>query len=364
MNMGAYGADQDVNAAGETDPSMIVPGNVNTYGGINTIHMNKTTLYNSGTYREQTNFGNYYNQYPITSSEVRDKKPIAYRNEENSGYRAVVTNDSDHAMKHGAKLTIGNLTPRWDQAEWGSDGAGHKKGDKPGEALDQTLGYHTAYMTLSAGLLENAEVESVTIRSVPAYTRYTSGGSFAVGASATQITGKPNVLGHAAQAVETVYTWDQIKANWMGTRPDGERINIPASAWLGGDAYYFEVKFKSVDAHLELTENAYVDLFGYGIDSPNVNNATDPYYAESDDAYAYGDSYNVVHVGQTHGWGCWGGGNPGNGASRIDRQYLGRYAYVGNYYVVVDADSELKALYPDASWSNISPTAPLPPTPA
>ena len=75
-------------------------------------------------------------------------------------------------------------------------------------------------------------------------------------------------------------------------------------------------------------------MFGYGIDSPNVNNATDPYYAESDDYYSYGDSYNVVHVGETHGWGCWGGGNPGTSRSRIDRQFLGRYAYVGNYYAV------------------------------
>ena len=122
---------------------------------------------------------------------------------------------------------------------------------------------------------------------------------------------------------------------------DKQNINIPAGdGWFGGDAYWFEVKFKTVDSHLTVQDNAYVDLFGYGIDSPNVNNATDPYYAESDDYYSYGDSYNVVHVGQTHGWGCWGGGNPGTSTSRIDRQFLGRYAYVGNYYVPIDADSE------------------------
>ena len=99
MNMGAYGHEADVENPGEENAT-ITPGNASTYGGINTMHMNKTTLYNTGTYRERNNFnGNYYKQYPITSSEVRDNKPIAYRNEENSGYRAVVTNDSDHAMR-------------------------------------------------------------------------------------------------------------------------------------------------------------------------------------------------------------------------------------------------------------------------
>lgn len=362
MNMGAYGYEADVDSPGEENAN-ITPGNTHTYGGINTMHMNKTTLYNTGTYRERNEFNaNYYNRYPITSSEVRDDKPIAYRNEENSGYRAVVTNDSDHAMRHGAKLTIGNLTPRWDEAEWDYTGDGHKKGEKPGEALDKNLGYHTSYLTLSKGLIENSEIESVTIKWAPAYSKYTSGKQLTAW-NHTNPDSNPHRLVNlrdlgdpSSISTPTTWTWEQIQAKWMGKDAngnwDGENINIPAGeGWFGGDAYWFEVKFKTVDSHLTVEDNAYVDLFGYGIDSPNVNNATDPYYAESDDYYQYGDSYNVVHVGMTHGWGCWGGGNAGTSSSRIDREFLGRYAYVGNYYVVVDADSELKALYPNTAWS-------------
>ena len=332
--IGAYGSETNANHAQAVDGQILNPGTED----LTTMHINQDTLYALGTVREKQQFAqNYYNQYPVVAQEIKMDKPIAYREERNSGYRAIVTNKSDFPMYLGAKLTIGNLVPRWDSY---------------GKALDETLGYHTTDLTLSEGLLAHSEIDRITVRYVPAGTKMRSGSGSGL------LTGLPNtstntstqVGGNQAQipgGLSVDLKWNDLAQYWDadgdGTL-DAGNVSIPHEEWNKGEAYYFEVHFKRIDANVTEADKAWADLFGYAIDSANVSLATDPYHAESDDRNTYADQYDILHKGATHGWGCLGGG------ANVQLRYEGYNAYVGNYYVTIQADSRLKATYPNKDW--------------
>ena len=135
--IGAYGHEANASAPGTPD--------------VATKHVNQQTLYDdpANSQSERDNFkNNYYRQYPVVSGEIKTDRPIAYREERNSGYRAIVTNKSAYPMYMGAKLTIGNLVPRWDSF---------------GKAMDETLSYHATDLTLSEGLLNHAQVDRKSV---------------------------------------------------------------------------------------------------------------------------------------------------------------------------------------------------------
>ncbi len=99
-------------------------------------------------------------------------------------------------------------------------------------------------------------------------------------------------------------------------------------------------------ANLTEEDDAYVDLFGYSIDSCRVTNATDPYYGESSDLWPEKDEYDLAHYGTDHSWGCTGAGR------WTDIHYRGFKAYVSNYYDVIELTSRLQAILPKQSWSD------------
>ena len=329
--IGAYGHEANASVPGTPD--------------VATKHVNQQTLYDdpANSQSERDNFkNNYYRQYPVVSGEIKTDRPIAYREERNSGYRAIVTNKSAYPMYMGAKLTIGNLVPRWDSF---------------GKAMDETLSYHATDLTLSEGLLSHAQVDYITVRHIPANSKVASGsGSGALNGQYVAPNGYNNQIvvggniGLVAVTGAAVATldWDTtLKKYWDANGDgawDGGNVTIPATEWLNNDAYYFEVHFKRIDANVTEADKAWADVFGYAIDSANVSLATDPAHAESEDAWPDMNQYDIAHYGTDHAWGCWGG------APNTDTHYAGYKAYVGNYYVCIQADSRLKATYPNKDW--------------
>ena len=51
----------------------------------------------------------------------------------------------------------------------------------------------------------------------------------------------------------------------------GDDVVLTSAKWLGGDLAGVTIEYDYFDKQLKATDNAYVDFFGYAIDSPDVN---------------------------------------------------------------------------------------------
>ncbi|MEE0706766.1 MAG: hypothetical protein UCH28_10350, partial [Adlercreutzia sp.] len=311
---------------------------------VSTLHVNYNMMDDwcaTNTSSEQRNRfrQNYWNQYPACAYEVLLNKPISFRNEYNSGYRAKVINKSKFPMYLGATLTIGNLAPRWDNV---------------GEAKDKNIGFRTSVMSLSKGLLDNSSIEFIKVKAVPQGTKYTSGQGLKA------LTTPPGLT------KEVVYWWEDQADGTKGLKSmlddttntevrydDRGNVLISSSLWDSWELYYVEVHFNMVKENVEDATNAWVDLFGYSIDSANVSWGTDPYHTETRVRYPAGDVKDVCHIGTSHSWGCSGGGWGNNSTSVIGDHYIGYRSYVDNYYVAIEGDTEFKATYPNSKWNKL-----------
>lgn len=304
---------------------------------VNYAIMDKLTRETSSTEQLNRFRQNYWSQYPACASEVTLDKPISFRNEYNSGYRAEVVNDSGFPMYLGATLTIGNLTPRWDNY---------------GEAKDKNIGFRTKVLSFSKGLIDNSEIEFIKVKASPQGSKYQSGQGLKAG-----LTDPP------ALSIEKVIWWEDQPDGTQGlksmladptnanvTQDANGNILVSSKLWGEFELYYAEVHFNKVNERVTRDTKAWVDLFGYSIDSCNVSWGTDPYHTETRITYQEGDSYRQFHIGETHGWGC-GGGWPNK--EEIARRYIGYRSYVDNYYVVIEGDSEFKATYPNSKWDRL-----------
>ena len=307
---------------------------------VNYAIMDKLTRETSSTEQLNRFRQNYWNLYPACASEVTLDKPISFRNEYNSGYRAEVVNDSGFPMYLGATLTIGNLTPRWDNV---------------GEAKDKNIGFRTKVLSFSKGLIDNTEIEFIKVKASPQGSKYQSGQGLKAG-----LTNPPTL------SIEKVIWWEDQADGTKGLKsmladPANANVTLDANGnilvssklWGEFELYYAEVHFTKVNERVTRATKAWVDLFGYSIDSCNVSWGTDPYYTETRIRYPEGDSKDVCHIDTNHAWGCTGGGLGNNSTSVIDDHYIGYRSYVDNYYVVIEGDSEFKATYPNSKWDRL-----------
>ena len=298
--------------------------------------------------------------------------PFGYVNENNSGFRTIVTNSKKFAMKEGAKLTVADISANVTMQ--GSNGA----------AKYGNLGFHTTHMTISKELLENTTLDSIEVTWVPEGVKYDK---------LTTQTYKTILQGDELENILATYT----KANGDVTIPSevwSNRKLFPTSIWAlanpgkdsddyrtdtaltedwslqnrgknGNDAVKIEFNFSFVLPGMSGNEN-FVDLFGYATDSPNVDQIyQDIYYMQhiySVSKQSITGGYCTNHGCPSHGYyfrgyksGCGGTQNiplPTNQFWDLSVRFW-RECYFDNFYVHVNANSHFEATYKNSSWSQL-----------
>ena len=202
-------------------------------------------------------------------------EPRAYWQDEHVGYRAVVTNDSLYAMPHGAQINIGPILPVSDEAA---------------PALLQNAGFRTTQLTLSRALFDAgvehdvkqddgttadvSRIKSVTFswyaKDAKANSQWNTttwqGDVHGTGGVKSTVTARTGKLG--SELHTTTYDADQVK-QWFDDAA-GDDVVLTSEKWLDGDLAGVTIEYDYFQKGLTGTD-AYVDFFGYTIDSPDVD---------------------------------------------------------------------------------------------
>ena len=351
-NIGSYGSEDGATAPNDTTSV--------TRSTVSHVNYDTLDVKSAKLDEDMATGATYWSQYPCTPQELREtmdtynvggvsghgEAAVAYRNEENAGYRAWLTNDSDYPVSSGALFTIGELKPRWDKQSF-SDGT------QPGRALKQNMGFHINDITLSKNFLAKSDIAAIVVKYMPV--TYDANGT----AQHSQVTLNNGAFLTTGLSTKVI-PWEAVEeANPALAGKNADVTLKPSDIILDLDSdgnvyrplttndvdiYFIEFRMNSLPTVTQADE-AYVDLFGYAIDSCNVSNATDPFYGESEDTWPEKDEWDLAHYGTTHSWGCPGAGRD------TDKHYLGYKAYVSNYYDVVELTSKLQVLLPKREWS-------------
>ena len=195
-------------------------------------------------------------------------RPRAYYESETVGYRARVTNASNYAMTHGAKITLGTLNPQ-------TTYDGYDYNTYPG--LIGKVGFHTSTATLTKSIFEASKKDdgTPTLGLTLKYATYTYNATGAV--DLTNVSSLTLTPEQVADLFETggenlsLTEGGDTLLSAFATRDEAGNVALDDSLWLGSDLVSVELNYGFFKKNLAASDSAYIDLFGYANDSPNAS---------------------------------------------------------------------------------------------
>ncbi len=358
-----------------------------SYGSNGTIAGNLTVTEN--TRPERTTVVNTRNASFST-------EPRAYFGSESVGYRAFVTNNSIYSMTHGARIAIGNVEKTLSPGNNPSDMRPISSVDAPG--LLQNLGFHASSLTLSGAMFAVGQkpvtndagaitgydnmVENITIYwyDAGAIAKATVGSVLGAPPLSTTTDKFGNVLAADGSLVTSDKTLhkktltaaevaDLFQANGTDAsgRPRYKDAVLTDDLWNGGDLCGILINYGYFQ-NLHSDRAAYVDLFGYTTDSPDVTKRT-----EYRDTWCYNEGWegnDGPSVVQSWDWkyvkvqlasdfradydvpswnmlykGSANGDDSGNGGLNVEEAAIGHATYQANRYGELTRTTDYGNLY-------------------